>query len=452
MAKMTDDRELILGVLLEITRDGVYSHIAIRNVLEKYQYLEKKERAFITRVVEGTLERMIEIDYIINQFSKVKVNKMKPVIRTILRSAVYQMKYMDGVPDSAVCNEAVKLAEKKGFRSLKGFVNGVLRTIGRNLDQIEYPDREKNPVEWLSIRYSIPEWMIELWLSEYREEKVERMLQGFLEEHPTVIRCNRHKQPEQALTDRLKEEGVKVEEHPYLSYAKKISGYDYLGGLESFRDGAFQVQDISSMLVAEIADPQRGDQVIDVCAAPGGKALHIADLLDGSGMVTARDLTEYKVGLIEENISRTGFENIRAQQKDATVFDQDSERTADIVIADLPCSGLGVLAKKTDLKYKMTKEGTESLAKLQRQILGVVKEYVRDGGALVYSTCTINPAENMENVRWFLRNCPDFEAEDVSPFLCEKLQKDVEEGCLQLLPGVHDSDGFFIAKFRRKRK
>lgn len=452
MAKMTDDRELILGVLLEITRDGVYSHIAIRNVLEKYQYLDKKERAFITRVVEGTLERMIEIDYIINQFSNVKVNKMKPVIRTILRSAVYQLKYMDGVPDSAVCNEAVKLAEKKGFRSLKGFVNGVLRTIARNMDQIRYPEKEKNPVSWLSIHYSIPEWMVKLWLSEYGAETVEKMLKGFLEEHPTVIRCNLRKQSEKELTERLRKEGVKVEAHPYLSYAKKISGYDHLGGLESFRDGAFQVQDISSMLVAEIAAPQRGNQVIDVCAAPGGKSMHIADLLDGSGMVAARDLTEYKVGLIEENICRTGFQNIRAEQKDATVFDKDSERIADIVIADLPCSGLGVLAKKTDLKYKMTKEGTESLAKLQREILGVVKNYVKEGGALVYSTCTINPAENLENVRWFLDNSPEFEAEDITPFLCGELQKDVKEGCLQLLPGVHDSDGFFIAKFRRKKK
>ena len=180
--------------------------------------------------------------------------------------------------------------------------------------------------------------------------------------------------------------------------------------------------------------------------------MHIADLLDGSGMVAARDLTEYKVGLIEENICRTGFQNIRAEQKDATVFDKDSERIADIVIADLPCSGLGVLAKKTDLKYKMTKEGTESLAKFQREILGVVKNYVKEGGALVYSTCTINPAENLENVRWFLDNSPEFEAEDITPFLCGELQKDVKEGCLQLLPGVHDSDGFFIAKFRRKRK
>ena len=168
-------RELILGILLSVTRDGEYSHIALQNVLNKYQYLDKKERAFITRVTEGTLERMIEIDYIIDQFSKVKVNKMKPVIRCIMRSAVYQLKYMDSVPDSAVCNEAVKLATKKGFSTLKGFVNGVLRNIARNLDNITYPDKT-DYVNYLSIKYSMPEWILKEWLKCYEKETVETML------------------------------------------------------------------------------------------------------------------------------------------------------------------------------------------------------------------------------------------------------------------------------------
>ena len=181
-------RELILGILLEVTRDGEYSHVSLRNVLNKYQYLDKKERAFITRVTEGTLEHMIEIDYIINQFSKVKVNKMKPVIRCIIRSAVYQLKYMDSVPDSAVCNEAVKLAAKKGFSTLKGFVNGVLRSIARNLDNITYPDKT-DYVNYLSIKYSMPTWILEQWLACYEKEIVEIMLDDFLKEKPTTIRC-----------------------------------------------------------------------------------------------------------------------------------------------------------------------------------------------------------------------------------------------------------------------
>ena len=190
-------RELVLGILLEVTRDGEYSHIALRNVLNKYQYLDKKERAFITRVTEGTLEHMIEIDYIINQFSNTKVNKMKPVIRCILRSAVYQLKYMDSIPDSAVCNEAVKLAEKKGFRTLKGFVNGVLRNIARNLDSVTYPD--------LSVQYSMPEWILNQWLKEYDKETVEAMLKDFQAEKPTTIRVNLNQTSKEELTAAIKE-------------------------------------------------------------------------------------------------------------------------------------------------------------------------------------------------------------------------------------------------------
>ncbi len=441
-------RELILGILLEVTRDGEYSHIALRNVLNKYQYLDKKERAFLTRVTEGTLEHMIEIDYILNQFSSVKVNKIKPVIRCILRSAVYQLKYMDSVPDSAVCNEAVKLAEKKGFRNLKGFVNGVLRSVARNLDQITYP--KEGTDEYFSIKYSMPIWILKQWLETYDRETIVQMLQAFLEEKATTIRCNTSQMTKAELIASLEKEGVQVEEHPYLPYALRISGYDYLAELESFQTGGFYVQDISSMLVAHIADPKEGDQVIDVCAAPGGKSLHMAQLLQGTGHVEARDLTDYKVQMIQENIARTGVTNMTASRKDATVLDEASVEKADIVIADLPCSGLGVLAKKTDLKYKMTEETQKSLVALQRTMLETVQSYVKPGGTLIYSTCTIHEAENMGNVHWFLKQYDAFELVSIKEQLCDALKSSVqEEGCLQLLPGVHESDGFFIAKFRK---
>lgn len=435
-------RELILGVLLEVTRDGEYSHIALRNVLNKYQYLDKKERAFITRVTEGTLERMMELDYIINQFSNVKVNKMKPVIRNILRSAVYQMKYMDSVPNSAACNEAVKLAVKKGFSNLKGFVNGVLRNIDRNLASLELP-------EDLSIRYSMPEWILEQWLSTYNKETVERMLQDFQEEKPTTIRCNLNRIDKEGLIQKLEGEGVTVKQHPYLTYALEMSGYDYLGDLESFTEGLFYVQDISSMLVSHIANPKKGDCVIDVCAAPGGKALHMAELLEGTGSVEARDLTEYKISLIRENISRTGVSNMEAVRWDATVRDEASIGKADIVIADLPCSGLGVLGKKTDLKYKMTSQTQKDLVALQRKILSTVKDYVKPSGTLIYSTCTIHHEENIGNVQWFLKENPEFRLASIEDNLCGELKVSVKEGCLQLLPGIHHSDGFFIAKLER---
>lgn len=449
MTKAINEREIVLEVLLEITEQGMYSHIVLRDVLNKYQYLEKKERSFITRVTEGTLEHMMEIDYILDQFSKVKVKKMKPVIRNIMRSAVYQMKYMDSVLVSAACNEAVKLAVRKGFGSLRGFVNGVLRNVARNLDQIAYPTE---PRQRLSIQYSMPEWILNLWLKAYDSDIVEQMLQAFQRETPLTIRCNLRMVTPKQLKEHLEAEGVTVKVHPYLEYAFHISGFDYLGDLESFQNGEFSVQDISSMLVSELAGPKEGDYVIDVCAAPGGKSLHMAEKLNGSGHVEARDLTEYKVGLIQENIERTGLSNVEAVQQDALIFDETSVGKADIVLADLPCSGLGVLAKKTDLKYKATKEGTDSLAKLQREMLKNVQAYVKDEGKLVYSTCTINPAENMDNVHWFLNEYPEFELIDIHGSLCEELQKDVKEnGCIQLLPGVHQSDGFFLACMKKRK-
>lgn len=432
MQASVNERELVLDMLLQITRDGEYSHIVIKNVLDKYQYLDKRERAFITRMVNGTLERMIEIDYIINLFSKVKVNKMKPLIRTILRSSVYQMKYMDSVPDSAICNEAVKLAGKRGFVNLKGFVNGVLRNISRNLDKINYPD-EKDKVSYLSVKYSLPEWLVKQWLNVYDEETVKTIGSAFLEEKPLTVRFNERKIKKEDLVGILKKEGVTVGEVPEIPCALYLSGYDHLSALPSFCEGLYQVQDLSSMQVALWSEVKEGDQVLDVCAAPGGKSIHIAELLNGTGHVEARDLTEYKVDLLRDNIERSGLTNIEAVCQDATVYDPDKKKSADIVIADLPCSGLGVLGKKPDLRYKMNEKTEADLVELQRKILSVVKDYVKPDGKLLYSTCTIHREENEGNVEWFLKEYPEFE-----------LVKDK-----QMIPGKDTGDGFYIAIIKR---
>lgn len=441
---MTDSiniRELVLGILMEVTSENSYSHLVLRGVLEKYQYLDKKERAFITRVSEGTIQRMIELDYILNQFSKVKVNKMKPVIRNILRMGVYQLKYMDAVPASAACNEAVKLAKKKGFGSLSGFVNGVLRNIGRNLDGITYPDAKKEPIKALSVRYSIPEWLTAQWLEEYGRERTEAMMQAFLTDAPITIRTNLRRTTPEELCEKLAAEGVTVEpldegKYPKLSYAFAISGFDYLNGLKSFREGLFYVQDISSMMVAEWAAPKEGDVCIDVCGAPGGKSIHMAEKLNGTGSVEARDLSSYKVDLIRENIARHQLSNITARQWDATILDEEAVEKADIVIADLPCSGLGVLRRKTDIKYRMSESAEAELVELQRNILHVAASYVKPGGTLMYSTCTVHRAENEENVAWFTARHPEFTV--------EKMQ--------QIFPEETLGDGFFIARLVRKSR
>lgn len=411
-------------MLLAIDRDGQYSHLVLRDVLDKYQYLSKQERAFLTRLTEGTVERMLTLDYVIDQFSKTKVKKMKPLIRELMRLSVYQIMYMDGVPDSAVCNEAVKLARKRGFSGLSGFVNGVLRSVARGWKDVAFQNE--------SVRYSVPEWIIDGWNADYGRDVTEKMLEAFMQPEKITVRTNTQKCTPEELKDRLSQEGVTVEAIEGISYAFALSGFDYLAGLGSFQDGWFYVQDISSMTVAHAADPKKGDYIIDVCAAPGGKSSHLAELLDGSGMVEARDLTEYKVGLIEENILRHDLHNMKAVQQDATLFDEASVEKADILICDLPCSGLGVIGRKSDIRYKMTAEKAHDLAVLQQEMLDTVWKYVKRGGKLIYSTCTIHKEENEDNVAAFLQKHPQFT-------LVEQRQIFPMEG----------SDGFFVAKMIR---
>ena len=427
-------RELVLDILMEVNEKDQYSHLVIRDVLNKYQYLEKQERAFLTRLAEGTIEHMLEMDFIINSFSKVKVKKMKPLIRNLLRMSVYQLKYMDSIPDAAVCNEAVKLARKRGFGQLRGFVNGVLRNIARELEHLQFPDEKLEPVRFLEVTYSVPAWMVEQWIADYGYEQTKVICESFLQERPITIRTNLTKTTPEELKKQLEEENVIVKPVEKLAYAFEISGYDYLNALSSFQDGLFYVQDISSMMVAEIADPAKDSYIIDVCAAPGGKSSHVAEKMEGTGMVEARDLTEYKVSLIEENIERHGLKNMNAVQMDATVYDEASKEKADVLICDLPCSGLGVMGKKTDIRYKMTADKQKDLVALQRQILDTVYTYVKKGGTLVYSTCTIHKGENEGNVEWFTKKYPEFEV----------LSSE------QMFPGGAYHDGFFIAKLRRK--
>jgi 16S rRNA (cytosine967-C5)-methyltransferase len=427
-------RELALDCLIEVMEKDRYSHLVLRGVLDKYAYLEKQERAFLTRLVEGTIERIVELDYILDIYSGVKVRKMKPFIRNLLRMSVYQLRHMDSVPDSAVCNEAVKLAKKRGFSNLSGFVNGVLRSIVREPERIAFPNRKKDIVATLSVEYSMPEWIVKQWLAAFGEDKTEKMLQAFSAEYRLTVRTNLNHTTPEKLADALRAQGMDVKISERLPYALEISGYDRLSAIPQFLAGDFYVQDVSSMMVAEWANVKAGDTVIDVCAAPGGKSTHIAEMLCGTGHVTARDLTEEKVELIRENISRHGLSNMDAEVMDATVFDENSRDRADVLICDLPCSGLGVLGRKTDIRYKMTPEKQRELVKLQRQILHTVCGYVRQGGTLLYSTCTIHRGENEENVEWFLKEHPEFEL--------EKMQ--------QLLPGEAGQDGFFLAKLTRK--
>lgn len=448
---MQNPRESALDVLMKVDKKEALSHIAIGETLEKYQFSDKKDRAFFTRLCQGTLERQLTIDYVINQYSKMKVSKLKPLVRSLLRMGVYQILYMDQIPDSAACNECVKLAKKRGFSRLSGFVNGVLRTVSRQKQNIAFPSREKDFVKYLSVSYSMPEWIVRHFLSAYTEQETERMVRSFLEPKKTTLSWMESNGSREELLSSLEKDGITVRDGELLSEALYISHYDFLKRLTSFREGRFIVQDESSMLAGKIADVREGQNILDMCSAPGGKALYMADKLHQTGRVLARDLTEYKVELLEENIKRTGFHNIKSQVWDARIMDEKLRESMDVVLCDVPCSGLGIMGKKNDIKYNLEEKILNELTSLQREILKTAVSYVKPGGVLIFSTCTINPKENEENFRW-LADQPGFEPVDITPLLPGHLRIETsKEGYIQLLPGIHPCDGFFIGKLRRTK-
>ena len=436
-------REIVLDMLMELAKGETYCHLLIRDVLKKYNYLDQRDKAFIKRVTEGVVERKMELDYVINQFSNTKVNKLKPLIRELLRMSVYQILYMDQVPDSAVCNEAVKLAQKRKFVQLKGFVNGVLRNIARNKETIAYAD--------LSVKYSMPQFLIDKLMASYDSKTTEKILASFLTDMPVSIR----KKESLSLTQwenvisKLESEGIQVEAHPYLSYAYTLKKAEGLGNIESFQNGDFTVQDVSSMLVAECAGIRENQRVLDLCAAPGGKSMHIAEKLKGTGKLYSFDVSEKKTAYILENKERMGYDNIEVEVNDATVYREDLEESFDVVIADVPCSGIGVIGKKCDIKYRIDETEIKSIVELQKKIMENAWKYVKKGGTLLYSTCTISREENEDMVEWLLNNAP-LATESLDTYLPKALLSETtKKGYLQLLPGVHACDGFFIARLKR---
>ncbi len=432
MEKQVNARNLIVDLLLAVDRDGEFYDRAVRRILEENPLLSGQDRAFIRRVGGGSIEREIELDYILNQFSDLKVNKMKPVIRAILRSGVYQLLYMDAVPDSAACNEAVRLAGLRGFSGLSGYVNGVLRNVARHRDRIRYPSQEEDPAGALCVRYSMPEWITKRFLEAYGPERCERILAAYLKKRPLCVRVDTRRLSPQEVRASLEARGIRVSADPRLSCALWLEGVDGLEAVPEFSDGTLYAQDVASMMAVVLADPQPGDRVLDLCAAPGGKSIHAAQRMEGTGEVTARDRTESKVARIRENIRRCRVSNVRAEVWDALVFDPEREESEDVVLADLPCSGLGVIGHKPDIKYRVRPEDIPELAARQREILERAARYVRPGGTLLYSTCTMTEEENQGNARWLSERFPEFSLSEERQFL-------PDEGC----------DGFYIAKFKK---
>ena len=458
-----DMRALALDLLLEAERGTEYESRLLKDMLEKYDYLDGRDKAFFKRLADGVTERRLQLDYVLEQFSSVPVRKMKPLIRCILRMGAYQILFMDGVPDSAACNEAVKLAKKRRFGQLSGFVNGVLRSLCAGKDAIRWPDREREPFSFLSVRYSMPEWIVRKWAAEYGENRTEAMLAALLEKRPLTIRLAERLggKARILLLEQLKQGGFAPNPHPLFAESGQpavytLSSAEGVAGLPGFSEGAFAVQDAASMLPVECSGlrklAENGERrlfVLDVCAAPGGKACQAAELLGDAGMVLARDLTEGKTAYIKENAERLRLSNLHAQVWDASVLDESLLEKADLVIADLPCSGLGVMGRKADIRYRISPQSLTEVAGLQKKILSTVWKYAKPGGVLVYSTCTVSREENEDTAEWFLAHFP-FEPIAPAMALPAVCREGEKEGCVRLLPGENGTDGFFIACFRRK--
>lgn len=441
---MANAREIVLDMLIDINEKGEPSHIVISEYLNRHGELSEQDRAFVKRLCQGTVERRLNIDYKIDKLSSVRVGKLKPAIRNLLRMGIYQMDCMS-VPDSAACNEAVAIAKRRGFGQLSGFVNGVLRNYARQRDVLNDFSTVPDEVRRLSLIYSCPEWIVRMWLDRFGRETTEKTLSVFLTDNMTSVRCNSSKADPDAVASTLAARGITVRRGRYSRRAIKLGDYGALGAIEEFRNGTLTVQDESSVIAGEAAGFRPNDRVLDICAAPGGKSLNAADIMlsaGGKGRVLACDISEAKVRLIRENIDRCGFSNIRTRVSDATVYEPEFDSAFDVVLADVPCSGLGIMGKKPDIRYNMTPEKISGLVELQRSILDNAVRYVKPGGRLVFSTCTIDAAENEDNVR----------------YLCEKhglqLVTDAQEplngGMVQLMPGVHGTDGFFVAVLTRQ--
>lgn len=447
-----DVRMIVFESLLEAEKNQMLLSKIGSSMLSKYAYLDKQQRKFMHCLYEGVIDKKITLDYVIDLFSKVCSGKMKKPVKTIIRMGVYQILYMDNVPDSAAINEAVKISKKKHLNNLSGFINGVLRNVARQKDSIDFPKKEDDIAKYLSVKYSMPNVVVESFIADYGVEKCEEILNNSQLNRPIIARVNRQRTNKDELIDKLNEldnvSVVGVDGFDAFYFTSLDSLYD----INEFNEGDFTVQDLSSQIVGMISGIKKGDVVIDVCAAPGGKSLHAADILAGfgesEGKVIACDLTEKKLERITENINRLKVSNLTVMQRDASINEPPIEEKADVVLCDVPCSGLGVMARKRDIKYGITREGLDSLLKLQKDIIKESVKLVKDKGTFIYSTCTIRKAENDDQLEYI--KSLGFKSESFYDYLPLSFKEEsAKSGYLQLFTNEKNTDGFFIAKFRR---
>ena len=445
----TSARESALIIIQRTIRQGGYPNILLGNALSD-SHFSAEDRALVTRLVYGVLENKAYLDWVIQNYSRVKESRISPWVYDILRLSVFQLLFMDRIPPFAVVNEGVELTKKYAGKKAAGFVNAVLRSIIRDPGKTKPPARESDPALYISIKYSHPKWMVEDWIKRFGEEFTEDLCRANNETPGMTIRVNTLKTNREELADVLERQGFKVQNGRYSDAALVVEDGAGIFETAAYREGLFYVQDESSMLAVEVLDPKPGRLMVDVCSAPGGKATYAAQLMKDQGRIIARDISKSKLALVEENCKRLGMNCVETQVFDALEADPSMEGKADYVLLDAPCSGFGIIRRKPDIKWKKEREHYKTLAQMQGKILRNAAALLKPGGYLVYSTCTIMPEENQDVVMGFLKDNHNFRLCDFSKLLPEALAgEDAKKGYLQLFPNIHGTDGFFISKMER---
>ena len=436
-----NSREVALNIINRVLIEGAYSNLVLSNELNESD-LNEKDRALVTELVYGTIRRKKTLDMIISNYIK-DISLMDERVLNILRMAIYQMHFLDKVPEFAACNEAVELAKQISVQDSK-LVNGILRSYTKNPDDMDVKDK----IDRLVYQYSYEPWFIRMMYKQYGEENGRKILSGLNATPKVTVRVNASKGDYDEVFERLEEMEYDVEEGYACPEAIIIKGGSSIENNELFKEGLITVQDESAMLVSPILDLKEGDIALDLCAAPGGKTTHIAELLEGTGKVHAFDLHENKLSLINENLERLGLNNVEVDVMDATKLDPKYVAYADKVLIDVPCSGLGIIRKKPEIKWNKSRKSLKDLVPTQREIMENAWAYLKNGGTMIYSTCTLNTEENQDNIEWFLNKHKDAKVEKIFLGNMDNFIYN-NDGSLTILPNEY-MDGFYIAKISKK--
>ena len=453
-------RETILTILVKIDSKQGFINVLLNKSLEKNK-ISTRDAAFINEITYGVIRNRNKLDWAVSQFSTKALSETPILVRNILRMGVYQLLFLDKVPDYAVCDESVQLAKKYGNPGISKFVNGVLRNIIRNRENIHWPDKEKETAFYISTIYSHPLYIVERWLKRFGFTDTVKICQADNKIPPLVIRTNTLKISRQNLKEILEKENITVKEGIFTEEALYVKGLPNITKFPAYREGLFQIQDEASILVSHLLKPLPGESVIDICSAPGGKTTHLAQLMLNTGSLLAMDSNRLRLLTVKSNCRRLGIDIIETRLNNGIILDEKYLKTADKILIDVPCTGLGVLRRKPDLRWQAyDSKRFKQLANLQEKILNIASCYLKIGGKLVYSTCSTEPEENEEIVSKFLEEHPNFGLEDPDGFLKErKLEAYVSDQhkkkkFIQIFPGLSNLDlnldGFFMTKMIRK--